>query len=125
MTTRPLELGLLLIGLNSVPEMAEEARRAEELGSDVVLLGDHLNSHVFPDLFAQHRQGLIESTQVGNQPHSQHVPDRTQVICGHLEQRDTSDRVRRNASVVRGRARDAAHGRPRPSGSAGHLRLDR
>jgi alkanesulfonate monooxygenase SsuD/methylene tetrahydromethanopterin reductase-like flavin-dependent oxidoreductase (luciferase family) len=56
-TTRPLELGLLLIGLNSVPEMAEEARRAEELGFDVVLLGDHLNSHVFPDLFAQQPSG--------------------------------------------------------------------
>ncbi|GAB1814831.1 TIGR03621 family F420-dependent LLM class oxidoreductase [Mycobacterium sp. MUNTM1] len=42
MTPRPLKLGLQLIGLNSVPEMAEEARRAEELGFDVVLLGDHL-----------------------------------------------------------------------------------
>jgi probable F420-dependent oxidoreductase len=42
MTTRPLKLGLALLGLNPVPEMADEARRAEQLGFDVVLLADHL-----------------------------------------------------------------------------------
>ncbi len=42
MTVRPLKLGLALVGRNSVPEMAREARRAEELGFDVVVLGDHL-----------------------------------------------------------------------------------
>lgn len=42
MTARPLKLGLALLGLNSVPDMADEARRTEQLGFDVVLLADHL-----------------------------------------------------------------------------------
>lgn len=42
MTTRPLKLGLTLLGQNSVPEMVEEAKRAEAAGFDVVLLPDHL-----------------------------------------------------------------------------------
>lgn len=42
MTDRPLKLGLALLGLNSVPDMAQDARRAGDLGFDVVLLGDHL-----------------------------------------------------------------------------------
>lgn len=42
MTTRPLKLGLLLPGLGTVPEIIEEARTAEAVGFDVVLLPDHL-----------------------------------------------------------------------------------
>ena len=42
MTTRPLKLGLALLGRNSVPEMVEEAKRAEAAGFDVLLLPDHL-----------------------------------------------------------------------------------
>jgi probable F420-dependent oxidoreductase len=42
MTQRPLKLGLQLLGLNSVPEMVGEARRAEAAGFEVVLLPDHL-----------------------------------------------------------------------------------
>jgi probable F420-dependent oxidoreductase len=39
---KPIKLGLTLVGQNSVPEMVEEARRAEAIGFDVVLLPDHL-----------------------------------------------------------------------------------
>jgi probable F420-dependent oxidoreductase len=39
---RPITLGLNLLGQNSVPEMAEDARRAESIGFDVILLPDHL-----------------------------------------------------------------------------------
>jgi probable F420-dependent oxidoreductase len=42
MPAKPLKLGLTLPGQNSVPEMAEEARRAESIGFDVILLPDHL-----------------------------------------------------------------------------------
>ncbi len=42
MAARPVKLGLTLIGQNSVPEMVEEARRAESIGFDVILLPDHL-----------------------------------------------------------------------------------
>jgi len=42
MTTRPLKLGLTLLGRNSVPEMIEEAKQAEAAGFDVILLPDHL-----------------------------------------------------------------------------------
>jgi probable F420-dependent oxidoreductase len=42
MPAKPLKLGLTLLGQNSVPEMAEEARRAESIGFDVILLPDHL-----------------------------------------------------------------------------------
>src|ERR1700722_9669322 len=42
MTQRPLKLGLQLLGLNSVPEIVEEARTAAAAGFDVVLLPDHL-----------------------------------------------------------------------------------
>ncbi|MDT5115021.1 MAG: hypothetical protein QOE30_760 [Mycobacterium sp.] len=42
MTQRPLKLGVQLLGLNSVPEMVEEARRAAAAGFDVILLPDHL-----------------------------------------------------------------------------------
>lgn len=42
LTKRPLKLGLTLRGLNSVAELAEEAKRAEAIGFDVVLLRDHL-----------------------------------------------------------------------------------
>lgn len=42
MTTRPLKLGMTLLGLNSVPEMIEEAKQAEAAGFDVILLPDHL-----------------------------------------------------------------------------------
>src|ERR1700722_5815745 len=42
MTQRPLKLGLQLLGLNSVPEMVEEARIAAAAGFDVILLPDHL-----------------------------------------------------------------------------------
>jgi probable F420-dependent oxidoreductase len=42
MTTRPIKLGLALLGRNTVPELVEEARRAEAAGFDVVLLPDHL-----------------------------------------------------------------------------------
>jgi probable F420-dependent oxidoreductase len=42
MTQRPLKLGLQLLGLNSVPEIVEEARTAAAAGFDVILLPDHL-----------------------------------------------------------------------------------
>jgi probable F420-dependent oxidoreductase len=42
MTQRPLKLGLQLLGLDSVPEMVEEARIAAAAGFDVILLPDHL-----------------------------------------------------------------------------------
>lgn len=42
MTQRPLKLGLALQGINAVPDMVEEARQAEAIGFDVVLLPDHL-----------------------------------------------------------------------------------
>jgi probable F420-dependent oxidoreductase len=42
MTQRPLKFGLQLLGLNSVPEMIEEARTAAAAGFDVILLPDHL-----------------------------------------------------------------------------------
>jgi probable F420-dependent oxidoreductase len=42
MAQRPLKLGLQLLGLNSVPEMVEEARTAAAAGFDVILLPDHL-----------------------------------------------------------------------------------
>src|ERR1700751_744797 len=42
MTAKPIKFGLTLFGQNPVPEMAEEARRAESIGFDVVLLPDHL-----------------------------------------------------------------------------------
>ena len=42
MTQRPLKFGLQLLGLNSVPEMVEEARTAAAAGFDVILLPDHL-----------------------------------------------------------------------------------
>jgi probable F420-dependent oxidoreductase len=42
MPAKPITLGLTLIGQNSVPEMAEDARRAESIGFDVILLPDHL-----------------------------------------------------------------------------------
>jgi probable F420-dependent oxidoreductase len=42
MPPKPITLGLNLLGQNSVPEMAEDARRAESIGFDVILLPDHL-----------------------------------------------------------------------------------
>ena len=42
MSTRPFKLGLALPGLQSVPELVEDARKAEAAGFDVVLLPDHL-----------------------------------------------------------------------------------
>src|ERR1700758_1042144 len=42
MTAKPIKLGLTLLGQNSVPEMADEARHAESIGFDVILLPDHL-----------------------------------------------------------------------------------
>jgi probable F420-dependent oxidoreductase len=42
MPAKPITLGLNLLGQNSVPEMAEDARRAESIGFDVILLPDHL-----------------------------------------------------------------------------------
>jgi probable F420-dependent oxidoreductase len=42
MTSRPLRLGLGLFGQGSVASLTEEARRAEQIGFDVVLLPDHL-----------------------------------------------------------------------------------
>jgi probable F420-dependent oxidoreductase len=42
MTTRPIKLGLALLGQGSVSEMVEQARRAESIGFQVILLPDHL-----------------------------------------------------------------------------------
>ncbi len=42
MPVKPIRFGLTLIGQNSVPEMVEEARQAESIGFDVILLPDHL-----------------------------------------------------------------------------------
>ncbi|MFD6162544.1 TIGR03621 family F420-dependent LLM class oxidoreductase [Nocardia sp. NPDC060256] len=42
MTSRPIRLGLSLIGQSSVASLAEDARRAEQIGIDVALLPDHL-----------------------------------------------------------------------------------
>src|ERR1700758_5586161 len=42
MPAKPVKFGLNLVGQSSVPEMAEEARRAESIGFDVILLPDHL-----------------------------------------------------------------------------------
>ena len=41
MTTRPIKLGLTLLG-GAVSDMVEQARRAESIGFDVILLPDHL-----------------------------------------------------------------------------------
>ncbi len=42
MTTRPIKLGLALLGQGHVSEMVEQARRAESIGFEVILLPDHL-----------------------------------------------------------------------------------
>lgn len=42
MTARPLKLGLATTATGSVAEIVDEARRAESIGFDVVLLPDHL-----------------------------------------------------------------------------------
>jgi probable F420-dependent oxidoreductase len=42
MTTRPIKLGLALLGQGSVSEMVGQARRAESIGFEVILLPDHL-----------------------------------------------------------------------------------
>jgi probable F420-dependent oxidoreductase len=42
MTTRPIKLGLALLGQGSVAEMVEQGRRAESIGFEVILLADHL-----------------------------------------------------------------------------------
>ena len=42
MTSRPTRFGIALLGQGSVAQLAEEARRAEQIGFDVVLLPDHL-----------------------------------------------------------------------------------
>lgn len=42
MTIRPIKLGLALLGQGSVGEMVEQARRAESIGFEVILLADHL-----------------------------------------------------------------------------------
>lgn len=42
MSSRPLRFGLALIGQGPVTEMTEQARRAEQIGFDTVLLPDHL-----------------------------------------------------------------------------------
>src|SRR6202000_2444970 len=42
MTTRPIKLGLALLGQGPVSEMVEQARRAEAIGFEVILLPDHL-----------------------------------------------------------------------------------
>src|ERR1700751_2358161 len=42
MTAKPIKFGLTLFGQNPVPEMADEARHAESIGFDVILLPDHL-----------------------------------------------------------------------------------
>jgi probable F420-dependent oxidoreductase len=44
MSERPIRLGLSLPGTGHVSEMIDQARRAEELGFDVVLLIDHLGT---------------------------------------------------------------------------------
>jgi probable F420-dependent oxidoreductase len=41
-TTRPIKLGLALLGQGHVSEMVEQARRAESIGFQVVVLPDHL-----------------------------------------------------------------------------------
>jgi probable F420-dependent oxidoreductase len=43
-TSRPLRFGLVLPGQGPVSQLAEEARRAEEVGFDVVALIDHLGT---------------------------------------------------------------------------------
>jgi probable F420-dependent oxidoreductase len=42
MTTRPIKLGLALMGQGPVSEMVEQARRAESIGFQVIMLPDHL-----------------------------------------------------------------------------------
>ncbi|MFI5778018.1 TIGR03621 family F420-dependent LLM class oxidoreductase [Nocardia sp. NPDC051570] len=42
MTSRPIRVGLSLFGQGSVASLTEDARRAEQIGVDVVLLPDHL-----------------------------------------------------------------------------------
>ena len=42
MRTRPIKLGLALMGQGSVSDMIEQARRAESIGFQVILLPDHL-----------------------------------------------------------------------------------
>ncbi len=42
MATRPIKLGLALPGLGPVSELVEQARRAESIGFEVILLPDHL-----------------------------------------------------------------------------------
>jgi probable F420-dependent oxidoreductase len=53
MGLRPMRLGLTLLGQGSVSELVDQARRAEQLGFDVVLLIDHLGqSAPLPPLVA-------------------------------------------------------------------------
>src|SRR5271163_1064947 len=42
MTTRPIKLGLALLSQGPVSEMVDQARRAESIGFEVILLPDHL-----------------------------------------------------------------------------------
>lgn len=44
MATQPLKLGIALHGNTSVPELVDEARKAEAAGFDVVLTPDHLGA---------------------------------------------------------------------------------
>jgi probable F420-dependent oxidoreductase len=53
MTSRPIRFGLSLLSRGSVATLAEEARRAEQVGVDVALLPDHLGmSAPLPPLVA-------------------------------------------------------------------------
>jgi probable F420-dependent oxidoreductase len=65
MTSRPTRFGLALLGQGSVAQLTEEARRAEQIGFDVVLLSDHLGMTApLPPLVAMAQ--AAPSVRVGN-----------------------------------------------------------
>jgi hypothetical protein len=65
MTSRPTRFGLALLGQGSVTQLTEEARRAEQIGFDVVLLPDHLGMTApLPPLVAMAQ--AAPSVRVGN-----------------------------------------------------------
>ncbi len=62
MTTRPLKLGITLPGNTSIPDLVEEAKRAEAAGFDVILTPDHLglaSPHVLGDVREAHHRAAV------------------------------------------------------------------
>ena len=64
-TARPLRFGLNLLFANSVAHFVENARRAADVGFDVVLLGDHLG-HQSPISMLTAIADGVPSVRIGN-----------------------------------------------------------